>query len=382
MIYLDSAATTPTDPAVVEAMLPFLREHFANPSASYAAARTVRKAVQTAREQVATLIGAEADEIIFTSCGTESINTAIASVRALWPEKADLITTSTEHAATLEAAKRWEAQGGHVIRVPVSRDGLVDLDQLRALLRPGHAALVSNLWANNETGVIAPMHEIVEIAHAAGALVHADAVQAVGKIDIDVQSVQVDFLSLSGHKFHAPKGIGALFVSQRVRFAPLLVGGGQENGRRSGTENVPGIVALGTAASLCGQHDLAALRDDFEQRLMSALPDSIIHGARAPRLPNITSICLPGIDAAGMLILLDKAGIACSAGSACHSAALHPSHVLEAMGFEAAHAASTLRFSFSRFNTKTEAEAAADAVIDATHKMRAERGDGSMVISS
>ncbi len=379
MIYLDSAATTPTDPAVVEAMLPFLREHFANPSASYASARMVRKAVQTAREQVATLIDAQADEVIFTSCGTESINTALASVRELWPEKTDLIITGTEHAATLEAARRWN---GQVIHVPVNRDGMIDLDQLHTLLRPGHAALVSILWANNETGVIAPMREIVEIAHAAGALVHADAVQAVGKIAINVRDVPVDFLSLSGHKFHAPKGIGALFVSQRVRFAPLLVGGGQESGRRSGTENVPGIVALGTAASLCGQHDLQALRDDFEQRLMSALPDGIIHGVEAPRLPNLTSLCFPGIDAAGMLILLDKAGIACSAGSACHSAALHPSHVLEAMGFDAAHAASTLRFSFSRFNTKTEAETAAHAVIDAAHKMRAELGDDSMVISS
>ncbi len=377
MIYLDSAATTPTDPAVVEAMLPFLREHFANPSASYSAARMVRKAVQTAREQVATLIGAHADEIVFTSCGTESINTAIASVRASWPEKTDLIIADTEHAATLEAAKRWN---GQVIRAPVNRDGLIDLNQLRALLRPGHAALVSILWANNETGVIAPMHEITEIAHAAGALVHADAVQAAGKIEIDLRNMPVDFLSLSGHKFHAPKGIGALFVSQRVRFAPLLVGGGQENGRRSGTENVPGIVALGKAASLCDQHDLQPLRDHFEQRLISALPDSIIHGAQAIRLPNITSICLPGIDAAGMLILLDKANIACSAGSACHSAALHPSHVLEAMGFDAAHAASTLRFSFSRFNTKSESEAAAQAVIEAVHKIRSARGGSSAVI--
>lgn len=377
MIYLDSAATTPTDPAVVEAMLPFLREHFANPSASYSAARMVRKAVQTAREQVARLLGAHADEIVFTSCGTESINTAIASVRASWPEKSDLIIGDTEHAATLEAAKRWS---GQVIRVPVNRDGLIDLDQLRALLRPGHTALVSILWANNETGVIAPMREITEIAHAAGALVHADAVQAVGKIEIDLRKVPIDFLSLSGHKFHAPKGIGALLLSQRVRFAPLLVGGGQENGRRSGTENVPGIVALGKAASLCDQHDLAALRDDFEQRLIAAIPESIIHGAQTPRLPNITSICFPGIDAAGMLILLDKAGIACSAGSACHSAALHRSHVLEAMGFDAAHAASTLRFSFSRLNTQTETAAAAEAVIEAVHKMRSERGGSSAVI--
>ncbi len=380
MIYLDSAATTPTDPAVVEAMLPFLRDHFSNPSASYSSARTVKKEVQTAREQVAAIIGAQSEEIIFTSCGTESINTVIASVRTLWPEKTDLIITGAEHAATLEAAKRWEAQGGQVIRVPLFENGQIDLDLLLALIRPGNASLVSMLWANNETGVVAPMREITELAHAAGALVHTDAVQAVGKINLDLQTVPVDFLSLSGHKFHAPKGIGALFVSQRVRFSPLLLGGGQENDRRSGTENVPGIVALGHAATLCGKHDLKALRADFEQRLVAALPDCIIHGLQSPRLPNITSVCFPDIDAAGMLILLDKAEIACSAGSACHTASLHPSHVLEAMGFDAAHAASTLRFSFSRFNRQEEVVQAADEVIAAAKKMASILGTSPLAI--
>jgi len=354
MIYLDNAATTQTDPEVVEAMMPFLREHYANPSASYAAARHVRKALHTAREQVAARLGAQADEIVFTSCGTESINTALASVRALWPEKTDLIITSTEHAATLEAASRWKAQVGRVLTASVTADGVVDLDSLRELLGSGCVALVSIMWANNETGVIAPMREIVELSHAAGALVHTDAVQAVGKLPIDLRDIPADFCSLSGHKLHAPKGIGALYVSQRVRFAPLLVGGGQEGGRRSGTENVAGIVALGKAVELSAEIMSSALRDQFEHQILSAWPGAIIHSQNAPRVPSISSICFPGLDAAGMLILLDQQNLACSAGSACHTGALHSSHVLEAMGFDAAHAASTLRFSFSRFTTSEE----------------------------
>ncbi len=389
MIYLDANATTPVDPAVLEAMLPFLREHFANPSASYAGARVVKRAIQQARENVAALIGAEADEIVFTSGGTESINAVHASARTLWPEKPDLVITGTEHAAVLESARRWQAQGGQVLRVPVQRDGRVDLEALRAIVRPGATALVSIMWANNETGVLAPMNEIVEIAHAAGALVHTDAVQATGKIHLDVQTTPVDFLSLSGHKMHAPKGIGALYVSHRARFAPLMLGGGQENERRSGTENVPGIVGLGKAAELARQHlndgtqdRLHALCDRFEHRVHIALPDMQIHGCRTQRLPTTSSFCLPEIDAAGMLILLDQQGICVSAGSACHTAALHPSHVLEAMGISAREAACTLRFSFHRFNTQAEAETAAHAVIDAADKMRAERGDTSMVITA
>jgi cysteine desulfurase len=237
------------------------------------------------------------------------------------------------------------------------------------------------MWANNETGVIAPMHEIVALAHAAGALVHTDAVQAAGKIHLDVQTTPVDFLSLSGHKMHAPKGIGALYISQRARFAPLLVGGGQENERRGGTENVPGIIALGKAAELANQHladgtkaRIKTLRDRFEHLVHAALPEMRIHGCPTHRLHTTSSFCLPEIDAAGMLILLDQAGIACSAGSACHTGALHASHVLEAMDVSARDAACTLRVSFSRCNTKADAEAAAHAVIHSVHKMREAQG--------
>jgi cysteine desulfurase len=386
MIYLDSSATTQIDPAVLEAMLPFLRDYYSNPSSAYAGGRTASRAVRSAREQVAALIGAAADEIVFTSGGTESINAVHASVRSLWPEKPDLVITGTEHAAGIECAKRWQEQGGKVFLAPVSPAGRVDLDALRGLVQPGSTALVSIMWANNETGAIAPMKEIIEIAHGAGALVHTDAVQAVGKIPVSVHAVPVDFLSLTGHKFHAPKGVGALYISRRARFAPFLVGGGQERERRSGTENVPGIVGLGTAAELARQHledgtkaRLHAMRGRFEHLIHAALPDTRIHGGLEHRLHTISSLCFPDTDAAGLLILLDKQGICASAGSACHSGTLHPSHVLEAMGVSARDAACTLRFSFSRFNTKPEAEAAARAVIEAAQKMREMQGDGGLV---
>lgn len=377
MIYLDSNATTCVAPEVVEAMLPFLRERFVNPSAGYAAARGVRRAVEGAREQVAGLIGARADEMIFTSCGTESINAVHASARALWPERRRLIVGATEHAAVLESAARWRENGGEVAVAPVGRDGVVDLAALKALLAETETALVSIMWANNETGVVAPMAEVVAAAHAAGAQVHADAVQAAGKLPLDVSAAPVDYLSLSGHKMHAPKGIGALFVSRRMRFQPLLAGGGQEGGRRGGTENVAGMVAMGLAAELMAraladgtEEKVRGLRDAFELALRAALPEVVINGADAPRLGTTSSVTIPGVDAAGLLILLDKAGVACSAGSACHTGALHPSHVLEAMGLDATHAGSTLRFSWSRFNTPADGDAAVDAVARAVGRMR------------
>jgi cysteine desulfurase len=260
----------------------------------------------------------------------------------------------------------------------VDRNGVVDLEVLKDLLREP-TALVSVMWANNETGVIAPMREIVDLAHAAGALVHTDAVQALGKAEVNVQDVPVDFLSLSGHKVHAAKGVGALFVSRRARFQPLLVGGGQENGRRSGTENVAGLVGLGVAARLmqeAGAAQVRELRDRFEALVCDQLPQTAVNGAAVARLGSTSSMTFSGVDAAGLLILLDKAGVACSAGSACHAAALHPSHVLEAMGLDAAYAGSTLRFSFSRYNTMDEVELAAAAVVKAVQKMKVLQGDG------
>lgn len=378
MIYLDSNATTQPAPEVVEVMLPFLREQWVNPSSGYKAARVVRRAVESARETVADWLGAEREEVVFTSCGTESINAAHVSARSLWPERRRLIIGATEHAAVLESARRWTRSGGEVAILPVDRQGVTDLDRLADLLREP-TALVSVMWANNETGVVAPMREIVRLAHEAGALVHSDAVQAVGKAEVNVAEVPVDFLSLSGHKFHAAKGVGALFVSRRARFQPLLEGGGQEGGRRSGTENVAGIAGMAVAARLMREHggeQVRELRDRFEVIVRDQLPQTVVNGLGAERLGTTSSLTFPGVDAAGLLILLDKAGVACAAGSACHAAALHPSHVLEAMGLDAAHAGSTLRFSFSRYNTIAEATEAAVAVVKGVEKMRVLRGEG------
>ncbi|MCB1226839.1 MAG: cysteine desulfurase [Verrucomicrobiales bacterium] len=377
MIYLDSNATTQPAPEVVAALLPFLQEDWQNPSSAYLSARRVRDALAQARHSLARLLNAQPSEITFTSGGTESINAVHASVRALRPQLPRLVISGTEHPAVLESAQRWQQSGGEVTRVRVTRDGRVDLDHLRHCVQPGLTALVSLMWANNETGVIHPLAEITEIAHAAGAQVHTDAVQAAGKIPLDVHAVPVDFLSLSGHKFHAPKGIGALYISRKTRFSPLILGGGQEGGRRSGTENVPYIVGLGVAAESMRQSltdgtadRVRQMRDHFEESLLSADPSIQRNGDPLHRLPTTSSLTFPGLEASEMLILLDKAGLCCSAGSACHSASVHPSHVLEAMGHDARHAASTLRFSFSRLNTHEETQTAAGLITQAAAKLR------------
>jgi len=381
MIYLDANATSPTDPAVVEAMLPFLTEQFGNASSSHAAGRRAHRAVEKARAQAAAFIRADKEEIIFTSGATESINSVLLFAQQEWPERPLLVVSTVEHAAVMECARRWEQRGGRVKRVPVDANGIVKIDEFKSALEPGKTALVSMIWGNNETGVVSPMEEIVQIAHEAGALVHADAVQMAGKLPLDVSQVPVDYLSLSGHKMHAPKGIGILFASRRVAFRPLLVGGGQESDRRSSTENVPGIVAMGRAAELAGSwlqsdgpNELTALRDEFEGRLLAGWPGAVIHGAGVQRLPNTTSICLPGVDSAGMLILLDQRGIACSGGSACHTASFHPSPVLEAMGFDADHAASTLRFSLSRMSSRDEVIRTAEEIIRTAQRIVEQKG--------
>ncbi len=374
MIYLDNNATTQPDPAVVEAMLPFLRGDFFNPSAAYRPARVVRAALEEARAQVSVLLGCAPEEVIFTSGGTEADNAAIDSARMFWPARRRLVIGATEHPAVLEPARRWERDGGLVTRVRVDADGVIDLDALRGALSEGDTALVSIMWANNETGVIAPMQEIVEIAHSAGALLHTDAVQAAGKISLDLAASPVDYLALSGHKMHAPKGVGALFISKRVRFRPSITGGGQEHERRGGTENVAGIVALGAAAEIAARHlsdgshaRVVAMRDRFEQVVLEALPETRLNGSREKRLGNTSSLSFPGIDAAGMVILLDEKEVCVSAGAACHAGAVHSSHVLEAMNIDAN---GSLRFSFSRMNTEEEADTAASEVVAAARKLR------------
>lgn len=386
MIYLDANATTQVDPRVVEAMLPYLTEHYANPSASYRAARQVHKAIATAREQLAALLNCEAEELIFTSGGTEANNSAIFSALTLDVRRTHFVTSKSEHSAVLEPAKRWSNTGRPVTEVDVDRGGRVKIHNLRGATKAGQTALVSVMWANNETGVLAPIEEAIEAAHAHGALFHTDAVQAVGKVRISLRDLPIDYLSLSGHKFHAPKGIGAIYVSKRVRFKPWLLGGGQESGRRSGTENVPHIVALGKAAELMqeelaqgGDARIRTMRDAFEQHIFLTLPDTRVIGNTEFRLPNTSSLCFPGVDGAGLMILLDERGVACSAGSACHTIDLHPSHVLEAMGVDASSARSTMRFSWSHLNTLEETQKAAELVVQCVQKMRDLRPEGAVV---
>jgi cysteine desulfurase len=388
MIYLDANATTQVAPEVMEAMMPFLTTHFANPSAAYAEGAVARKAIAHAREQVAALIDCEPDEIIFMSGGTESNNAAIASAVTLDTFRTHFVISKSEHSAVLEFARRWVFSGRPVTELDVDSGGRVKLHELRGATKPGQTALVSIMWANNETGVIGPIEEAVQIAHDRGALFHTDAVQAVGKQRLSMKNTPVDYLSMSGHKFHAPKGVGALYVSSRVRFKPWMLGGGQEHGRRSGTENVAGIVGMGRAAELMrlelergDDARVGAMRDLFESRVLAALPGTIVNGDRAHRLVTTSSLSFPGVESAGLLILLDEAGLAASAGSACHAGDLHPSHVLAAMACDAEHASCTTRFSWSRFNTMEETQRAADVVIAAVNKMRSLKTPGVVVMA-
>lgn len=383
MIYLDNNATTQLDPMVLDMMTQVLRVGWANPSASYKGGRKNAESMEKVRLAVGINIGADGDQIVFTSGGTESNNTIIESAKSRWPARKRLVIGATEHPSISEPAKRWASDGGYVTQVPVDAQGLIDLTVLAEVLRKGDTALVSIMWANNETGVLAPMPEIVKLAHQHGALVHTDAVQAVGKVPVCVAAVPVDYLSMSGHKFHGPKGVGVLYVRKGAAFRPSALGGGQERGLRSGTENFAGIVALGYALGLMLEKpraEIKAMRDAFEQRVMEAA-GAVLNGHPTQRLDNTSSLTFPGVEAAGMLILLDEQGVSCSAGSACHAASVHPSPVLEAMGFDASHAASTLRFSFSRFNTMEESLRAADIVIAAANKMRSLNEGGPVLVS-
>lgn len=378
MIYLDNNATTRIHPEVRQAMDPWLGEQYGNPSASYRFGRAARQALERAHQQVAELIGARPEEIVLTSGGTESDNTAVNAAVQLMPERRHLVISSVEHSAIVKPAAFWESLGYEVTRLPVDREGLLDPDLLRGAVRPGATALVSLMWANSETGVTLPVAEAGEIAQAAGALFHTDAVQGVGKVTVDLSAhPMIDLLSLSGHKFHGPKGIGALFVSGRIRFRPFLHGGGQEKDRRSGTENVPGSVGLGQAA-VCARSDLGGgvpaqigrMRDHFENLLLETVGGVDRNGSVRQRLPNTSNLFFPGVDAEGLQILLDDAGICCSPGSACGSGKVKPSAVLKAMGHGNERARSSVRFSFSAFNTMEEVELAAVAVAKAVGKLR------------
>jgi cysteine desulfurase len=357
--YFDNNATTRVAPEVIEAMLPFLKDNWGNPSSAYTFGHELGRHLDHARTCVAELVHAEPREIIFTSCGTESINAALHSALITRPDRRHLITTAVEHSATLKFCAYLEKQGYEVTLLPVDRDGAVDLRQLDQALRPD-TALVSIMWANNETGVLFPVREVAELCRAKGVLCHTDAVQVAGKIPIDVKALGVDFLSLSGHKLHAPKGVGALYVKRHTKFQPYLIGGGQERGRRGGTENVAGVVAFGRAAELAMDQlpsesaRIRALRDQLEAGILERVSGSARNGPAEPRLPNTTNSSFRGVEAEGVLMLLDQAGVCASSGSACTTGSMDPSHVLTAMGCSASRARASVRFSLGVYNTADE----------------------------
>lgn len=373
MIYLDANATTPLPPEVLEAMLPWLREGFANPSGSYAAAKLARRAIDQARAQVAELIGAEPPEIVFTGSGTESVNTALHSLDRLAGQGTAVIS-AIEHSAVLRFVDNLTRDR---LRVPVNAGGRLEMEAFARAL--DGAAFVSLMAANNETGVIQPLREAAALARERGVPVHSDAVQAAGKTPLNVRDLGVDLISISAHKFHGPKGVGALYVREGLRFTPLLLGGGQEAGRRSGTENTAGIVGMGAAAawiSRTAKESVGAMRDAFEAKVLAEISEVTVNGDPFHRLPNTSHLSFGQCDAAGLLILLDEAGVACSAGSACMTGKQRPSHVQLAMGIPEARAKSSLRISFSRLNTMEEAVAAADVLRKAVEKLRRVQGAG------
>jgi cysteine desulfurase len=375
MIYFDNNATTQIDPKVLQQMLPFLQDQYGNPSSAYSFGKRAAKAVNFAREQIADLLRCEPSEIVFTSCGTESDNSAIQSALLLDRDRKHLVTSRVEHSAIVKHAEALARRGYEVTWLDVDSEGLIDLEELEQAIRDD-TAIVSLMWANNETGVLFPIEEAAEICRSKGTVFHTDAVQAVGKIDIDLRRLPLNFLSLSGHKLHAPKGVAALYINRKTRFNPYLIGGGQENKKRGGTENTASIVALGKAAEIASSAlqdentRVKALRDRFEQGLLDAIPSVQVNGHRKHRLPNTSNLAIEGIDSEGMLMLLDQKGICCSAGSACTAGSLEPSHVLRAMGYSNERARGSLRFSFSRFNSEAEIDQALHVIPRAVEKLR------------
>ena len=360
-IYFDNNATTAVAPEVVEAMLPFLTKLYGNPSSIHRFGGQVMAHVDKAREQLAGLLGATPSEIIFTSCGTESDNAALRSAVFTQPKRKKIVISQIEHPAILNTAKDLERSGVAVAVIPVDEHGRLDMEKAKEEIDE-NTALVSVMWANNEIGNIFPVRELAEMAHAKGALFHTDAVQAVGKVPINLAADGIDFLSLSGHKLHAPKGVGALYVRRGIRFHPFVIGGHQENGRRAGTENVASLVGLGAAAELAKANMekenmfVRSLRDTLEQGVVATIKDVRVNGDVANRLPNTTNISFEYIEGESILMLLDQFGICASSGSACTTGSLEPSHVLRAMAlpYTAAHGA--IRFSFSRYNTMEEVQ--------------------------
>jgi len=348
-------------PEVVEAMLPFLTDLWGNASSAYQFGSQVKRHLDDARAKLAALINADPKEIVFTSCGTESINSALHSALALNPGKRHVITTAVEHSATINYGEFLQKRAYDVTYLPVESDGSLDLHLLDKSIRPD-TAIVSVMWANNETGVIFPVEEIAAICHSKSVLFHTDAVQTPGKIKLDVKAADVDFLSLSAHKLHAPKGIGMLYVKKRTKYQPYLIGGHQERGRRGGTENVPYIVGFGRAAELAiatlndENTRVRALRDRLETTILNTIPNTVRNGAREPRLPNTSNLAFDFVEAEAILMMLDQLGICASSGSACTTGSLDPSHVLTAMGINPMRARGCVRFSLGIYNTDADVD--------------------------
>lgn len=358
-IYLDNNATTKVDEAVFEEMRPYFCELYGNPSSMHFFGGQVQSKVNEARGRVAALLGASPDEIIFTACGTESDNAAIRSALEVFPERRHIITSRVEHPAVLTQCRNLTQRGYRVTEIGVDDAGRLNMEELKAAVDTD-TAIVSLMWANNETGVLFPVEEAAGIAKSKGALFHSDAVQAIGKIPINMAASSIDMLSLSGHKLHAPKGIGVLYLRRGTPFRPFLVGGHQEKSRRAGTENAAAIIALGKACQLAGQYMetensvVKAMRDRLQDTLMASIPYARINGGGAERLPNTTSIAFEFVEGEAILLLMSEFGICASSGSACTSGSLEPSHVLRAMGVPFTCAHGSIRFSLSRYTTDAE----------------------------
>jgi cysteine desulfurase len=383
-IYLDHNATTAVDPAVLDAMLPFFSADFGNASSIHTFGQRARAAVETGREQVAALLNARPQEIVFTSGGTESDNHAIFGVAlhsftsltsSTSLTSPHVIATTIEHEAVLNACQALEKQGVAVTYLPVDCEGLINLDELRRALRP-ETVLITVMHANNELGTIQPIAEIGRIAAEADVYFHTDAVQSAGKIPVDVKALQLDLLSISGHKFYGPKGIGALFIKSGTRLRQFLYGGHHQRGFRPGTENVAGIVGLGKAAELArlalekDNELISRLRDTLEQGILARVPDSRVNAANATRTPNTSNILFPGLEGEALVIALDLKGLSCSTGAACSSGAVEPSHVLTAIGLPASEARASIRFSLGRHTTESEINAALELVPAAVSHLR------------
>jgi len=374
-IYFDNNATTKAAEEVLEEMRPLFCELYGNPSSMHTFGGQISRKIRQAREQVANLLGCEPSEIIFTSCGTESNNTAVKGTLAAAPDKRKVITTRVEHPAVLSVCRDLENHGYTVMELGVDKEGRLDIAELEEQI-DDDTALVTIMYANNETGVVFPIDKITELVAGRGVVFHTDAVQAIGKIPLNLSKSSIDLLSLSGHKLHAPKGVGALYVRKGTRLSPFMLGGHQEAGRRAGTENVPGIVGLGKACELAAKNineeneKVKYLRDKLENAILQKCPQCRLNGDKENRLPNTTNISFEYIEGEAILLMLDKFGICASSGSACTSGSLEPSHVLRAMGvpFTAAHG--SIRFSLSRYNTEKEVDYTVEKMPEIVNKLR------------